>query len=294
MPVTVAFQRRDILRLGLAAAALSLSLPARAQAQQGFITRKLNAPVPGGVAVLPLGDAERAPEVTFLGRRVLVVREEGKQWIAIIGIPLSVKPGEQQAVVTDARGPRKLPFKVGAKEYVAQHITLKNPRQVDPNPDDMKRIEREMAEQSAANRTYRAGVTPSNLLLDRPVNGGRLSSPFGLRRFFNGQERNPHSGLDFAVPAGTPIKAPAAGIVVLVGDYFFNGKTVFLDHGQGFVSMFCHMSAIDVKVGDEVPRGGVVGKVGATGRATGPHLHWNVSLNDARVDPAIFIGVFKP
>ncbi|PQZ62057.1 peptidase [Achromobacter sp. MYb9] len=288
------FNRREVLRAGLAAAAIGFGLPTRAQAQQGFISRKLNAPVPGGVAVLALGDADRAPEVSFLDRRVLVVREEGKQWIAVVGIPLSVKPGEQQVVVSDARGQRKLPFKVGAKEYVAQHITLKNPRQVDPNPDDMKRIEREMAEQSAANRTYRAGVTPSNLLLDRPVNGGRLSSPFGLRRFFNGKERNPHSGLDFAVPAGTPIKSPAAGVVVLVGDYFFNGKTVFVDHGQGFVSMFCHMSAIDVKIGDEVPRGGVVGKVGATGRATGPHLHWNVSLNDARVDPAIFIGAFKP
>lgn len=286
--------RRDVLRLGLAAAALCLGLPARAQQQSGFISRKLNVPVPGGVAVLGLGNAERAPEVSFLGRRVLVVREEGKQWIAVVGIPLSVKPGEQQVDVKDAQGKRALSFKVGAKEYKAQHITLKNPRQVNPDPDDMKRIEREQAEQAAANRAYRAGVTPSNLLLDRPVNGGRLSSPFGLRRFFNGEERNPHSGLDFAVPSGTPIKAPAAGVVVLVGDYFFNGKTVFLDHGQGFVSMFCHMSAIDVKVGDEVPRGGLVGKVGATGRATGPHLHWNVSLNDARVDPAIFIGAFKP
>ena len=287
------FRRRDILRLGLAAAAAGLGLPARAQ-QEGYLTRKLNFPVPGGVAVLGLGGGERAPEVTFLGRRVLVVREEGKQWIAVVGIPLSVKPGEQHVTVADGQGQRKLSFRVGAKEYAAQRITLKNQRQVEPNPDDLKRIEREMAEQSAANRGYRAGVTPSNLLLDRPVNGGRLSSPFGLRRFFNGQERNPHSGLDFAVPSGTPIKAPAAGVVVLVGDYFFNGKTVFLDHGQGFVSMFCHMSAIDVKVGDEVPRGGVVGKVGATGRATGPHLHWNVSLNDARVDPAIFIGAFKP
>ena len=286
--------RRDVLRLGLAAAALCLGLPARAQQQSGFISRKLNVPVPGGVAVLGLGNAERAPEVSFLGRRVLVVREEGKQWIAVVGIPLSVKPGEQQVEIKDAQGKRSQSFKVGAKEYKAQHITLKNPRQVNPDPHDMKRIEREQAEQAAANRAYRAGVTPSNLLLDRPVNGGRLSSPFGLRRFFNGEERNPHSGLDFAVPSGTPIKAPAAGVVVLVGDYFFNGKTVFLDHGQGFVSMFCHMSAIDVKVGDEVPRGGLVGKVGATGRATGPHLHWNVSLNDARVDPAIFIGAFKP
>ncbi len=287
------FERRDVLRAGLAAAAVCLGLPARAQ-QDSYIGRKLDARVPGGVAVLALGDADLAPEVSYLDRRVLVVREAGKQWIAVVGIPLSVKPGPQQVQVKGAAGSRQVAFTVGAKEYVAQHITLKNRRQVEPNPDDLKRIERELAEQTRAYGSYRAGVTPSNLLLDRPVNGGRLSSPFGLRRFFNGQERNPHSGLDFAVPAGTPIKAPAAGVVVLVGDYFFNGKTVFLDHGQGFVSMFCHMSAIDVKVGDDVPRGGVVGKVGATGRATGPHLHWNVSLNDARVDPAIFIGAFKP
>ncbi|KQZ96755.1 MAG: peptidoglycan DD-metalloendopeptidase family protein [Achromobacter sp.] len=285
--------RRSVLRAGLAAAALCLALPARAQ-QASYISRKLDARVPGGVAVLSLGDGAAAPQVTYLDRPVLVVREAGKQWIAVVGIPLSVKPGQEQVQVKDAGGNRQVAFTVRAKDYVAQHITLKNQRQVDPNPDDLKRIERELAEQVEAYRGFRAGVTPSNLILDRPVNGGRLSSPFGLRRFFNGQERNPHSGLDFAVPAGTPIKAPAAGVVVLVGDYFFNGKTVFLDHGQGFVSMFCHMSAISVKVGDEVPRGGVVGKVGATGRATGPHLHWNVSLNDARIDPAIFIGAFKP
>lgn len=285
--------RRDVLRAGLAAAALCLAWPARAQ-QASYITRKLDARVPGGVAVLSLGDGAAAPQVTYLDRPVLVVREAGKQWIAVVGIPLTVKPGQEQVQVKDGGGTRQMAFTVGAKDYVAQHITLKNRRQVDPNPDDLKRIERELAEQVEAYRGFRAGVTPSNLILDRPVDGGRLSSPFGLRRFFNGQERNPHSGLDFAVPAGTPIKAPAAGVVVLVGDYFFNGKTVFLDHGQGFVSMFCHMSAISVKVGDEVPRGGVVGKVGATGRATGPHLHWNVSLNDARIDPAIFIGAFKP
>lgn len=259
---------------------------ATAAQAQGYISRTLDHPVPGGVAVVPLGLAEQAPQARFNGHRVMVIRDSDQQWIAVVGIPLSTKPGRQALQV---QGAEAAGFDVGAKEYKAQHIKLKNKRQVSPNPDDLKRIERELDEQIAAYRTYRAGITPSNVMLDRPVNG-RLSSPFGLRRFFNGEERNPHSGLDFAVPAGTPIKAPAAGRVVLVGNYFFNGNTVFVDHGQGFISMFCHLSAIDVKVGDDVERGAVVGKVGSTGRATGPHLHWNVSLNDARVDPAIFIG----
>jgi len=274
---------------------LALALLAAQGAQaQGYISRKLSAPVPGGVAVVDLGQAAQAPEVTYRGRPVMVLREADGPWIAVVGIPLAARPGSEAISVRSPGGAaRSIAFDIGAKTYTAQHIKLKNQRQVTPNPDDLKRIERELAEQTQAYRIFRAGVTPSNVLLDRPV-PGRLSSPFGLRRFFNGQERNPHSGLDFAAAAGTPIKAPAAGRVVLVGDYFFNGKTVFVDHGQGFISMFCHMSEIDVKVGDEVPRGGVVGKVGATGRATGPHLHWNISLNDARVDPAIFIGAFKP
>ena len=258
--------RRDVLRLGVAAAACSPPGAARAQ-QQGFISRKLNAPVPGGVAVLALGDGPAAPEVTFLERRALVVREEGRQWIAVVGIPCRSRRASSVCPSTTPRARANLPSRCGP-EYAAQRITLKNPRQVNPSDEDMKRIEREMAEQSAANRSYRAGVTPSNLILDRPVPGGRLSSPFGLRRIFNGEERNPHSGLDFAVPAGTPIKAPAAGVVTLVGDYFFNGKTVFLDHGQGMVSMFCHMSAIDVKVGTRcrAAGGGQGGRHGPLGR----------------------------
>ncbi|MFS2125764.1 peptidoglycan DD-metalloendopeptidase family protein [Pseudomonas sp. Pseusp97] len=265
------------------------SLTAQAE---GFISRTLNKPVPGGVAVVQLGQDAAAPTATYQGKPVLVVREEGRDWIAIVGIPLTAKAGSQQIVVKQAGASRNLGFNVGNKHYKEQRITLKNTRQVNPLPEDLKRINRELAEQTAAYRSFSPG-TPSNLVLDKPVNGP-LSSPFGLRRFFNGEERNPHSGLDFAVPAGTPIKSPAAGKVILIGNYFFNGNTVFVDHGQGFISMFCHMSKIDVKLGDAVPRGGVVGRVGATGRATGPHMHWNVSLNDARVDPAIFIGAFKP
>lgn len=263
---------------------LCLTLPAHAE---GFISRLLNKPVPGGVAVLALGNAGEAPQVRYQDKPALVIREDGQRWIAIVGVPLSVKPG-QQSVEVDGR---RMDFQVGAREYREQHITLKNQRQVNPNPDDLKRIERELAEQTQAYRQFSPNQ-PSNLLFDKPV-PGPLSSPFGLRRFFNGEERNPHSGLDFAAKTGTPIKAPAAGKVILTGDYFFNGKTVFLDHGQGLISMFCHLSQIGVKLGDELPRGAVLGKVGATGRATGPHLHWNVSLNDARVDPSIFIGAFK-
>ncbi len=265
--------------------ALLLCLPAHADS---FITRALDKPVPGGVAVIDLGTGAQAPTATYQGKPVLVVKEQGTHWLAIVGIPLTVKPGTQQVT----SGGRTLNFTVGSKKYPEQHITLKNKRQVNPNPEDNKRIEGELDEQLRAYRSFSPG-TPSNLILDKPVNGP-LSSKFGVRRFFNGEERNPHSGLDFAVPAGTPIKSPAAGKVILTGNYFFNGNTVFVDHGQGFISMFCHMSKIDVKVGDLVPRGGVVGKVGATGRATGPHMHWNVSLNDARVDPAIFIGAFQP
>jgi murein DD-endopeptidase MepM/ murein hydrolase activator NlpD len=267
--------------------ALCLALPAYA-ASDSAITRLLNKPVPGGVAVVHLGPGSQAPKASYLGKPVLVVREQDAHWLAIVGLPLTVKPGSQQIVV----GSRSLPFTVGSKKYPEQHITLKNQRQVNPNPDDLKRINAELAEQERAYRSFTPG-TPSNLLLDKPVNGP-LSSKFGVRRFFNGEERNPHAGLDFAVPAGTPIKTPAAGKVILIGNYFFNGNTVFVDHGQGFISMFCHMSKIDVKVGQPVARGDVVGRVGSTGRATGPHMHWNVSLNDARVDPAIFIGAFQP
>lgn len=258
-------------------------------AESGFISRLLNHPVPGGVAVVPLGSGAKAPAVRYQDKPVLVVQEDGKTWIAIVGIPLKSAPGPHQVTTSDGR---TLSFKVGTKHYREQHIKLKNSRQVNPLAEDMTRINRELAEQTRAYQTF-SPAQPSNLLFDKPVQGP-LSSLFGLRRFFNGEERNPHSGLDFAVGAGTPIKAPAAGKVILIGNYFFNGNTVFVDHGQGLISMFCHMSKVDVKLGQSLPRGGIVGRVGATGRATGPHMHWNVSLNDARVDPAIFIGAFKP
>lgn len=281
--------RIPVMMVRYALLPLMLIYPCLAHAE-GYISRLLHQPVPGGVAVIVLDAAvphEPAPQVTYQEQPVMVLQDSDGSWIAVVGIDLKTPPGQHSVHVRRSAGGHAVSFEVKNKDYDVQHIRLRNQRHVTPDPEQVKRYEREYAEQIKAYRSFRA-IVPSNVSLDKPVQG-RLSSPFGLRRVFNGQERNPHSGLDFAVPHGTPVKAPADGIVTVVADYFFNGKTVFIDHGQGLVTMYCHLSAFDVQVGDAVKRGDVIARVGATGRATGPHLHWNVSLNNARVDPALFI-----
>ena len=281
-----------VLAIRAACALFALGAPAAAMGfEQGVET--LNHPVPGGVAVVAIDSGDSAaPAATYRDRQVLVIPAGQNRWFAIVGIPLDTPASTQVLKVRTREGLRTFSFAVANRKYREQHITLKNQRQVNPNEDDLKRIRVEMDTQNTAYQRF-SPEQPSNVLFDKPVQGP-LSSPFGLKRFFNGQPRAPHSGLDFAVPTGTPIHAPAGGRVILTGNYFFNGNTVFVDHGQGLISMFCHLSVIDVSPGDILARGQILGKVGATGRVTGAHLHWNVSLNDARVDPAIFIGTYKP
>jgi murein DD-endopeptidase MepM/ murein hydrolase activator NlpD len=158
---------------------------------------------------------------------------------------------------------------------------------VNLSPENEARVATETAKVRAVLDSF-SSHAPGTLRLDQPV-PGRRSSSFGLRRMFNGESRNPHSGMDIAAPTGTPIKAPLAGRVVDVGSYFFNGNNVVVDHGQGLLTMYCHLSKIRVEVGQALKRGDVLGDVGATGRVTGPHLHWGVSLNGAMVDPALFL-----
>ncbi len=246
-------------------------------------------PVPGGVAVVALeSGGKKAPRAFFNGQRVMVIKGD-QQWTAIVGIPLNTKPGTHTLKITEGNDAQMTQsFVIHDKQYAVQRLTIKDKRKVEPNPDDLKRIRRESRVMKAAFAAWHQRDDIA-LQFDLPAQGP-MSSPFGLRRIFNGQPRNPHSGLDIAATAGSPIHAPAAGRVVAVGNYFFNGNTALIDHGQGLVTMYCHMQKIAVKKGQMLERGDVIGYVGHTGRATGPHLHWSVSLNNARVDPTLFLS----
>jgi murein DD-endopeptidase MepM/ murein hydrolase activator NlpD len=247
--------------------------------------------VPGGVALLSLpdpGPEAPLPTVTVGEHRAPVVRTPSGP-VAVLGIPLDVKPGPQEAkllLAADGK-PQPLPYFVAAHTYEEQRLTVKNERHVDPNPQDLERIAEERKRIDAALGRYSEDLGPV-FALHAPV-AGRRSSSFGLRRFFNDQPRNPHSGMDIAAPTGTPILSPAPGRVLDAGDFFFNGNTVFVDHGQGVVTMYCHLSRIDVAAGDMVESGARLGLVGATGRVTGPHLHFGIAVNRALVDPALFL-----
>ena len=172
------------------------------------------------------------------------------------------------------------------KNYPEQRLTIKDKRKVEPNPEDLARIERERETTEAVKRNFSATAPRTDFALPA---SGPLSSRFGLRRIFNGLPRNPHAGLDVAVGTGAAIKAPADGVVANTGDYFFNGNTIFIDHGQGLISAYMHLSRIDVRHGQPVKKGEILGAVGATGRVTGPHLHWAVILNNTPVDPELFL-----
>ncbi len=269
------------MRNALLLAVLILPLVATAELPQ-------SSPVPGGIAIIAVGpDSAPTPLIQFQQQRVLVVRANG-MWQAVVGLPLSLDTGEQKLDISERGATRTLAFQVLPKQYETQYLTLANKRQVDPTAEDLKRITREQALSIHAFATW-SEVLSDDLRFDLPA-PGRFSSAFGLRRFFNNQARQPHSGLDIAAPEGTPITAPAAGTIIETGNYFFNGNTVFIDHGQGLISMYNHLSRVSVKKGVRVARGQRIGTVGKTGRVTGAHLHWTVSLNNARVDPLLFLS----
>lgn len=254
------------------------SLPAYALPQQAL--------VPGGIALLTLPNYKPDTKVYFENKRIAVFPYENT-WVAVAGISLSTKPGNYTFSIRHADG-LKLDTQVTVKykKYDEQHLTIKNKRKVNPNAEDSKRIVAESIRKKTARKQFSESEAQVKFIW--PVTG-RISSIFGLRRFFNEQERRPHSGLDIAAAEGTPIKAVANGTILDTGDFFFSGNMIYLDHGQGIVSLYAHLSEISVKPGDVIKQGDIIGKVGQTGRVTGPHLHFAVYANQTLIDPIFML-----
>jgi murein DD-endopeptidase MepM/ murein hydrolase activator NlpD len=206
----------------------------------------------------------------------------------LLGIDLETKPGTYTVRVSAGAQHTDERLVVARRTFPTRRLTV-DPAFVNPPPEALPRIEKEREElqrvwsHPAATRLWSgAFVRP----VPQPAN-----SAFGTRSILNGEPRSPHSGADFPSPAGTPVEAPNSGRVVLAADQYFTGNTVVIDHGLGLFSLFAHLSEIDVKAGDTVKTGEIVGKTGATGRVTGPHLHWTVRANGARVDPLSLLFV---
>ena len=269
---------RFILRLSLLLAIFSSSFLAHALPQHAL--------VPGGIVLLEIPDYQLGTKVYLNNKRLAVFHSQGS-WLAMAGISLSTKPGSYVLSVRPADGSNfDSTFTVSHKKYDEQHLTIKNKRKVNPNERDTQRISKEYKRKAKARKQY--SEKPPTVDFVWPVNG-RISSIFGLRRFFNEQERRPHSGLDIAAAEGTPIIAVADGTVIDTGDFFFSGNMIYLDHGQGIVTLYAHLSKISVKPGDKIKQGEIIGLVGQTGRVTGPHLHFAVYANQTLIDPIFML-----
>ncbi|MFT7410002.1 MAG: murein DD-endopeptidase MepM/ murein hydrolase activator NlpD [Oleispira sp.] len=241
--------------------------------------------VPGGLAVISLDSSNTEKSVVFNGQKVWQLSDDNHNNWAVIGIPLNQKAGEVDYTIDGKR----YSFMIKDKTYKEQYLTVKR-KHSNPPADQIKRIQEESRLSKKAfttftntreSKRYRSFLKPAQ---------GPTSSPFGLKRFFNEQPRRPHSGIDIAAPRGSDIIAPADGIIILTGNFFFNGNSLFIDHGQGLITLYCHMDVLERKQGDSIKAGEVIGKVGSTGRVTGPHLHWTVSLNNSRVEPLLFFS----
>jgi murein DD-endopeptidase MepM/ murein hydrolase activator NlpD len=257
---------------------VSVSLQLQALPQQAI--------VPGGLAMLKINDYTPDIKVSFEGKRVAVFRQ-GDSWIALAGISLKQKPGPAEFSIQYANGIKlNTSIDILPKKYTEQHLTIKNKRKVNPYKQDMTRISAESQRKKKAKRHWSADSPQVDFIWPT---AGRISSIFGLRRFFNEQERKPHSGLDIAAAEGTPVYAAADGTVIESGDFFFSGNMIYIDHGQGIISLYAHLHTIDVKPGERIQQGQQIGSVGETGRVTGPHLHFSVIANQILIDPIFML-----
>lgn len=248
---------------------------------------------PGEIVVLSIAGPEASDEVRVRAfDRDVIAYRDGDTWRAIVGVDLDVKPGTYPVTVLsgpDVNAKRAThDLRIVPRAFRTRRLTV-DEAFVTPPASEQPRIERETALLAA---TWQSSA-PSRLWtmpFVRPVPQAS-NSAFGTRSIFNGRPRNAHGGADFLSPAGTPIRAPNAGRIAVARNLYFSGNTVVIDHGLGLFSTLAHLSAIDVEEDELVTPGQRIGLVGATGRVTGPHLHWAVRAGDARVDPLSLLAV---
>lgn len=271
--------------MGLEAVALALAIEVSAR------SRSIS---PGELVVLtmvPPAGSNRV-QVHAFDRDVPAFRVSDRAWEALVGIDLDVRPGTYPVNVTAGAARAVYDLVVTPRAFRTRRLTV-DEAFVTPPKSEQARIDREAALLAATWRAHAAARLWNGPFV-RPV-AEPANSAFGTRSVFNGKPRNAHGGADFLSPPGTPIHAPNAGRIVVARPLYFSGHTVIIDHGLGLFSMLAHLSAIDVHEGDRIATGQVVGKVGATGRVTGPHLHWTVRAADARVDPLSLLAILgKP
>lgn len=278
---------RLLLAAGLAAAALA---PAGARAHSLVVVWHPPHPRPGDAAWVHVKAV--APDATVEGSvdgRPLSFFPYAQGQAAVAGFDLEAKPGSLRwhvAVLRPGQEPQTAQgqLRLRGRDFAVQRLTLP-PAMVNLDPQTERRAE----EEGERLRTAYRMISPDRLWrgrFARPVGGAEPGAGFGARRIINGQPRAPHGGIDFAAPAGSPVVAANDGRVALVGEYFFPGRFVIVDHGLGLYTLYFHLEMVTVGAGERVTRGQPIGTVGATGRATGPHLHFGAQLGTARVDPA--------
>lgn len=281
------------MRSGLIVAALGAMLSAPAPAEI-VVTSAARSIRPGELVVLTIATIEPAATMRVRGfnRDFLPFALDSRTWRVLVGIDLSVSPGTYLVRIEtgDGLAARRAtyPLVVRTRSFPTRILKV-DEAFVSPPPDALERIRREAEE---LNRLWDASA-PERLWdgpFVRPV-PDPANSAFGTRSVFNGRPRDPHSGADFRSAAGTPVKAPNGGRIALASARYFTGNTVVIDHGLSVFSLLAHLSEINVKEGDRISAGDVIGRVGATGRVTGPHLHWSVRATGARVDPLSLLWV---
>lgn len=260
-------------------------LAARAAGNEAIrVDERARAVQPGELVVLTIAAPAETTSVriTAFAHEIVPLAMAPGRWRALVGIDLDVKPGTYRVSIDAGAQHTTHDLIVRPKVFRTRRLTV-NPDFVTPPAHLEARIAREAELLAAAWR-----ASPPEALwtapFKRPVPDA-ANSAFGTRSIFNGLPRNAHGGADFLSPAGAPVRAPNAGRVAIARDLYYSGNTVVIDHGAGLFSMLAHLSAIDVREGDSVETAQIVGRVGATGRVTGPHLHWAVRAGGSRIDP---------